>query len=1106
MFKSSRLNKLNALELQEDIGRTSSYYNSGAQGLQFRSTGHLETSVGEEIWAELVIYDYNDTSFLTIRDRESQSNPDDSVSAGAWLVISIDNYNARLRLADSDNDGMPDDCGSSCSILNLSSDTDDDNDGITDTEDVYPLVAISDLTDTDADGAPDSCEEACVALGMAADSDDDNDGALDLDDAFPLDAKDYLDSDNDGLGDNYELDNGLSISNPDFDADGIKDGAEIKLGTNPKIADTDDDGIKDGAEIKLGTNPKIADTDDDGVIDGIDRFPLISIGSLLDTDNDGAPDSCDEICLVLGMAEDLDDDNDGIVDYKDKFPSVSIGELLDFDGDGAPFICNKECLNLGMTQDADDQPDSMNDAIELMPFKILPARIDGITDHDVYKISISRKTYIIINLDCNGIKVDAKITYTTPEYSFGGGWGYCSEEETFLADPGAHFLDVYWNQYEEMGNYNISFKTGLISREFNLDNGTLWTKHFSCEGSCYVDLPLGASGMRFAIKPNPGFGLSEWRGACNGYSASCISSISDDFDLSAVIEPQIQDVTPDYYKIDTNGMCVLSDSGLACYDNAGTDITAIPVLTNVKTFVSSGEQTCAVDDYGLKCWGGNTSNLTNPPFTNIKRPLSIAASSYSICAITDGEVLCWPSTNDNVSSHPVPTLNNPTKLFAGRHHFCAVDNNGFQCWGESVTNVPSVINFPEAYAAGLNHACVVEDGRVICWGDNSYGQLNIPELDNVSTITAGWNHTCAISQNKIICWGDNSQGQLNVPLNYSKAYLIDAFFNGTCAITKEGNFCWSVNYGRYKNKWPRGINFNKLNFNYLIPEYTYYDSSPEFEKLVATAKVIVTSSEGDNFFDIAKYVDKVSVVGQTFLVSGSNDVDGFMIQPGVKYDLTNLKGSVDKLYFSGTFAEYAKSILIDSNTGVMQLSRLTDIGEEIVQFIATNSAADKLVFIDGSLSAESVKEALLQDITITTLALDETERTLDAKTVTGGQVKHIVLDNEGAGVMALGPKIKQLISGSSGVDKIYVPAGSVVDASNLKANQDKVYLEGDLDDYTLSYNSSSNIVLSRDVVIDDETFTESVTVANGGNVATNDLLIFLDQQIDTSTLKSQVSN
>ena len=68
----------------------------------------------------------------------------------------------------------------------MAADTDDDNDGILDTADGYPLAAIGSLTDTDDDGRPNDCDSACVALGMAADTDDDNDGILDTADGYPL--------------------------------------------------------------------------------------------------------------------------------------------------------------------------------------------------------------------------------------------------------------------------------------------------------------------------------------------------------------------------------------------------------------------------------------------------------------------------------------------------------------------------------------------------------------------------------------------------------------------------------------------------------------------------------------------------------------------------------------------------------------------------------------------------------------------------------------------------------------------------------------------------------------------------------------------------------
>jgi len=118
-----------------------------------------------------------------------------SVGSGAESIYGItlakDYIFSFTTWTDSDGDNIPDNI-----------DEDDDNDGIADPYDAFPLDPSESL-DTDDDGT-----------GNNADPDDDNDGVPDTDDAFPLDPTEWLDTDNDGIGNNAD---------PDDDNDGVPD-------------------------------------------------------------------------------------------------------------------------------------------------------------------------------------------------------------------------------------------------------------------------------------------------------------------------------------------------------------------------------------------------------------------------------------------------------------------------------------------------------------------------------------------------------------------------------------------------------------------------------------------------------------------------------------------------------------------------------------------------------------------------------------------------------------------------------------------------------------------------------------------------------------------
>ncbi len=157
----------------------------------------------------------------------------------------------------------PGSCG--CGV----SDKDRDGDGIADCNDqcpddpkkLEPGICGCGLPDADPDddGTPD-CNDGCPldpakidpgGCGCgAADNDSDRDGILDCLDTHPNDPDEWADNDGDGIGDNADIDD---------DNDGMSDDWEIENGLDPESDDADNDSDGDGysnlEEYENGTDP-----------------------------------------------------------------------------------------------------------------------------------------------------------------------------------------------------------------------------------------------------------------------------------------------------------------------------------------------------------------------------------------------------------------------------------------------------------------------------------------------------------------------------------------------------------------------------------------------------------------------------------------------------------------------------------------------------------------------------------------------------------------------------------------------------------------------------------------------------------------------------------
>ena len=209
-------------------------------------------------------------------DNDGYANTFDSDNGGVALAdldIDLDGLNNRVDI-DSDNDGIVDviEAQLSGSTPQLPSGIDSDNDGIDDEFDTNSgntlLIPINtdgfdspDYIDTDSDN--DQYDDLLEAY------DTDNDGALDI-------SPSGLDTDLDGLDDNFDLINGqnssTNVSNNGQTSNSFPNLDQVTTTERDwrEFLDTDGDGISDFSDI---------DTDNDGILNVDENTSCLSTGS-----------------------------------------------------------------------------------------------------------------------------------------------------------------------------------------------------------------------------------------------------------------------------------------------------------------------------------------------------------------------------------------------------------------------------------------------------------------------------------------------------------------------------------------------------------------------------------------------------------------------------------------------------------------------------------------------------------------------------------------------------------------------------------------------------------------------------------------------------------
>ncbi|MDF4221867.1 Ig-like domain-containing protein [Maribacter sp. M208] len=296
-----------------DFGpRLAAYFNFyETTNLDITFSGELQPSFSSNTYLGSVLFQTCDINGLYTPNNTTSSNNTDGSATTASGPGTTPVYTIYQGI-DSDNDGIEDHL-----------DIDSDNDGIPDNVEAQPTIGYVAPSNTfDANGLDTNYPNGLTPEKTGIDE-----------------IPDYLDldTDDDGLSDTEEAGFNSPSNNLDSDGDGLLDEFD-DVDTSGGLYDTNDDqnnGAQDLPNIAINETPEvdyreagIADNDNDGIPDSVD----------LDDDNDGILDTAES---PGGVDPSADDDNNNILNFRDTnatndLNNDGIVDAFDTDGDGVP--------------------------------------------------------------------------------------------------------------------------------------------------------------------------------------------------------------------------------------------------------------------------------------------------------------------------------------------------------------------------------------------------------------------------------------------------------------------------------------------------------------------------------------------------------------------------------------------------------------------------------------------------------------------------------------------------------------------------------------------------------------------------------------------------
>ena len=686
--------------------------------------------------------------------------------------------------------------------------------------------------DTDGDGTPD-----CV------DNDDDNDGVVDSMDAFPLDANESVDTDHDGIGNNVDMDD---------DGDGFDDATDLcpldpnksapgQCGCGVPDTDTDGDGVADCVDNCPNiANPNQADCNGDGVGDACE--------TIIDCNANDIPDSCD---IASGFAQDCN--ANGIPDSCD----IANG-AIDINADSIPDACQgltqhdtttgslgSPTANVAVSTTFTGITGTVTDAV-----LIIRAKGDfdaGFAGYEFLTVKLNNVTYSRVfgtgAVNCssavNGGVNTAVITIPIAQFAAYAATGtlkvtllpapsvtasecpdgFMTVELKFISLNASGDCDSnsLWDLGEIQANLALDHNNNSqldtceirnnpaldrnnngvldswdISQDASLDrnnNGVLDSWEISQDAS----LDRNNNGMLdsweisqdASLDRNNNGVLDSWdisqdasldrnnNGVLDSWDISQDASldrnnngmldsweISQDASLDRNNNGMLDswDISQDA-SLDRNNNGVLDswdisqDASLDRNNNGvldSYDVIADPSLDCNSN--GSIDQYEIVDNAGLDCDANGRLD------------------SCDIAINNNASVLAWGHNPYGQCNIPADAQAGVTAIAGGYVHTIVLKNGAVLAWGPNWSgecNIPAAAQSGvSAITSGSAHSTIaLKNGAVLAWGYNGYGECTIPAAatSGVTAIASGWYYNIALKDGAVLAWGRNEQGQCSIP-------------------------------------------------------------------------------------------------------------------------------------------------------------------------------------------------------------------------------------------------------------------------------------------------------------------------------------------------------